>query len=316
MGETLRLLQDKMEVPLSTFTFAKSTPRGKKPQAIAHRGYKAANPENTMGAFKGAVKVGAHAIETDTHLSRDNVVVLSHDPTLKRCFGEETKIADCDWEYLKTLRTLKEPRQPMPRLKDLLEYLAMPGLEDIWVLLDVKLDDKPEDMFRLIAATLAEVPPSRPWNTRIIMGCWSATHVPLCSKYLPGYPITHIGFNIGYARQFLKISSVSFNMAKQILVGPCGKAFLRDVRKAKRSIFVWTVNEESWMKWCIRKKVDGVITDDPKKYLEICDSYDGEMVGFSLKSWLGIILINFWAPFFSLLFKLYYDLRLKRRSKA
>jgi glycerophosphoryl diester phosphodiesterase len=49
----------------------------KLPQAIAHRGYKAAYPENTMGAFKGAVEMGAH-IETDVHLSKDGVVVLSH----------------------------------------------------------------------------------------------------------------------------------------------------------------------------------------------------------------------------------------------
>lgn len=27
----------------------------------------------------------------------------------------------------------------MPRLIDLLEYLAQPGLEDIWVLLDIKV---------------------------------------------------------------------------------------------------------------------------------------------------------------------------------
>ena len=48
------------------------------PQAIAHRGYKAAYPENTMSAFVGAVAARAHAIETDVHLSKDNVVVLSH----------------------------------------------------------------------------------------------------------------------------------------------------------------------------------------------------------------------------------------------
>jgi phosphatidylglycerol phospholipase C len=48
------------------------------PQTIAHRGYKAAWPENTMGAFKGAVQVGAHAIETDLQLTADGVVVISH----------------------------------------------------------------------------------------------------------------------------------------------------------------------------------------------------------------------------------------------
>ena len=31
-----------------------------------------------MGAFKGAVQVGANAIETDVHLTKDDVVVLSH----------------------------------------------------------------------------------------------------------------------------------------------------------------------------------------------------------------------------------------------
>lgn len=48
------------------------------PQTIGHRGYKAAHPENTMDAFLGAVAVGAHALETDVHLSKDKVVVLSH----------------------------------------------------------------------------------------------------------------------------------------------------------------------------------------------------------------------------------------------
>jgi glycerophosphoryl diester phosphodiesterase len=48
------------------------------PQAIAHRGYKAAFAENTLRAFSAAVDIGAHAIETDIHLSRDKVVVLSH----------------------------------------------------------------------------------------------------------------------------------------------------------------------------------------------------------------------------------------------
>lgn len=48
------------------------------PQAIAHRGYKMAYPENSMAAFRSAVEIGAHAIETDLHLSRDGVVVLSH----------------------------------------------------------------------------------------------------------------------------------------------------------------------------------------------------------------------------------------------
>jgi glycerophosphoryl diester phosphodiesterase len=59
------------------------------PQAIAHRGYSAAFPENTMAAFLGAVEVGAQAIETDVHLSKDGVVVLSH---VSFCRFPQTKV--------------------------------------------------------------------------------------------------------------------------------------------------------------------------------------------------------------------------------
>src|SRR5690242_13566704 len=63
----------------ASFTQARIVNKRRLPQCIAHRGYKAENPENTMQAFKAAVEKGrAHAIETDIHLTKDNVVVLSH----------------------------------------------------------------------------------------------------------------------------------------------------------------------------------------------------------------------------------------------
>jgi glycerophosphoryl diester phosphodiesterase len=46
---------------------------------IAHRGYHAAVPENTLAAFEAAVTVGASGIETDVRISRDGVPVLIHD---------------------------------------------------------------------------------------------------------------------------------------------------------------------------------------------------------------------------------------------
>lgn len=66
--------------------------------------------------------------------------MLSHDGDLKRCFGVEgRRIRDCDWSYLATLQTVREPRQGMPRLEDLLGFLAEEGREEAWVLLDVKV---------------------------------------------------------------------------------------------------------------------------------------------------------------------------------
>lgn len=64
--------------PAAVFTNAIHSEKGRFPQAIAHRGYKAEFPENSMKAFEGAVIIGAHALETDVHITEDDVVVLSH----------------------------------------------------------------------------------------------------------------------------------------------------------------------------------------------------------------------------------------------
>jgi hypothetical protein len=67
----------------------------------------------------------------------------------------------------------------MPRLKDLLEFLAAPGLEDIWILLDIKIHDDPDDMMRLLADTLADVKPTKPWEQRVVLGIWTVSSTPL-----------------------------------------------------------------------------------------------------------------------------------------
>lgn len=260
-----------------------------------------------MCAFRAAVRGRAHAIETDIHLSKDGVIVLSHDADLKRCFGVKKKIIDCDWAELSQLRTLQAPHEPMPRLLDLLFYLSQPGLEHIWVLLDIKSDNNAEDVIRLIARTLDSVSPSptRAWRDRIVLGIWVVKFLPLCIHYLPKYPITHIGFSTCYARKFLTVHKVGFNMLQKVLLGPIGSRFIRDIKEAKRQLFVWTVNEKNLMKWSILKEVDGVITDDVEKFREVCDDWtDGEEIQrLSFAKWLYTFWLHFSAVAISLLLR-------------
>lgn len=165
----------------------------------------------------------------------------------------------------------------MPRLADLLEYLAEPDLSEIWVLLDIKIDNNPDDVMRLIASTIqaAPQPSARPWNQRIVLGIWAAKYLPLCHKYLPDFPISYIGLSLYHARQFLRAPNVCFNMHQYSLCGPCGRRFIREAHSASRPVFAWTVNAENMMKWCIQRGLDGVITDDPKRFNEICDEWQG-----------------------------------------
>lgn len=50
---------------------------------LAHRGYHAKLPENTLAAFESAVNLGADGIETDVQVTRDGVPILFHDTTIQ-----------------------------------------------------------------------------------------------------------------------------------------------------------------------------------------------------------------------------------------
>lgn len=130
---------------------------------------------------------------------------------------------------------------------------------------------------RLIAATIKTVTPhpKRPWNQRIVLGCWAAKYLPLCAEYLPSFSVTNIAFSTAYARQFLHTPNVSFNMILQSLLVPYfGSRFLKEVRRKGRPVYTWTVNDEDRMRLTIRKGLDGVCTDNPKRFLEVCDEWE------------------------------------------
>jgi len=54
------------------------------PMNVAHRGYSAATPENTLTAERRAFEVGAEMVELDLHKSSDGHVVVIHDDTVGR----------------------------------------------------------------------------------------------------------------------------------------------------------------------------------------------------------------------------------------
>jgi glycerophosphoryl diester phosphodiesterase len=48
----------------------------------AHRGGRGLAPENTLAAFRNALSLGATTLETDLAITKDDIVVLSHEPRL------------------------------------------------------------------------------------------------------------------------------------------------------------------------------------------------------------------------------------------
>jgi len=61
---------------------------------IAHRGYTARYPENTIIGIEAAIEAGAKFVEVDVQLAADGMPMLFHDRMLDRMCGMEGSIAD------------------------------------------------------------------------------------------------------------------------------------------------------------------------------------------------------------------------------
>ncbi|CAG22877.1 putative glycerophosphoryl diester phosphodiesterase [Photobacterium profundum SS9] len=68
-----------------------------------HRGAAALAPENTLSAIQKAVESGIEWVEIDTQLSADNIPVIVHDKTVKRCSNGKGCVGELTLAELKAL---------------------------------------------------------------------------------------------------------------------------------------------------------------------------------------------------------------------
>ncbi len=98
------------------------------PRLVAHRGVHdevAGGPrENTAAAIRAALAAGVRMIEIDLRVTRDGAVVLLHDSTLQRLWGDPRAIGDVD---LAEVRELGGAERRIPLLADALELVRDSG---------------------------------------------------------------------------------------------------------------------------------------------------------------------------------------------
>lgn len=92
---------------------------------IAHRGESYDAPENTLASINLAWERGAEAVEIDVHLSKDNQVVVIHDPNTLRVSGIKKKIKNSTVADLKKLdvgswKSAEFKNEKIPTLKEVL----------------------------------------------------------------------------------------------------------------------------------------------------------------------------------------------------
>ncbi len=106
----------------------------------AHRGASEFYPENTLYSFYMGLEMKANGIETDIQRTRDGVLVLFHDDTMKRILGLEGSIRD--YSYAELLQMdfgiYKGKRFANEKIVTLEEFLIHFGAKDVQLALEIK----------------------------------------------------------------------------------------------------------------------------------------------------------------------------------
>lgn len=235
------------------------------PIILAHRGGDEKATENTLEAFSYAYSLGIRHIETDVHLTADGLVVVSHDPTLDRCFGVHARISDMTYREISHLRDAQGHRMPLlaealtafPTMYFNIDAKAK-GVEG--PLLEVLSENRALDRVlvtsfdesrvrRMREATRARVATSLGMSAvvRLVGAAKTASHP--ARWRVPG---AHLGVVAAQVPQsFGRITVVD-------------RRFVAAAHSLGLAVHVWTVDEPEEIMSLIGLGVDGIVTNRPR----------------------------------------------------
>ncbi len=226
------------------------------PLAIAHRGGSLEAEENTLPAFAHAVGLGYTHVELDVRLTLDGAVVVHHDPTFARMFGDPRAVAEMDWAEVKALRSPGGAAVPL-----LSEVLSA------WPALFVNIEPKCDEVVAPLAGLIREAGALE----RIAVGSFAGERIELLADILgPGLcrspdwqgvlSVWLAGFRLPMSRPDCEVLQVPMRW-RGIPVVTAG--FVRAAGRMDLPVQVWTVNEGPEMVGLLDLGVDAIMTDRP-----------------------------------------------------
>ncbi len=245
---------------------------------LAHRGIPSQAPENTLPAFREAVKAGVDGIELDVQETADGVVIVRHDFDLERTTDGQGYVWERTWDEISRLNAAHrrpESYQPtaVPRLDEALALI--PG--DMLINIEIKsrhwrptgIEAKVVELVRkhnlVERALISSFNPFvllkvRRLEPRLTLGLnWWDVDVP----WLLRQPRL-----LGLVRPDCLHPSLALVTPKVV-----ARAHRRGVR-----VNVWTVNNRPMIEYLRSIGVDGIFTDFPELVAEVNRAADLEEI--------------------------------------
>ena len=224
-------------------------------QITAHRGSSQSAPENTIPALMAAVDELADYAEIDVQETRDGVLVLFHDGTLRRLSGDRRSIREMTYEELEEVDVGGWFSEEFvgTRIPTLLEALEF-SRGRLKLNIEIKYMGQGSELPEKVAACIEEAG----FTEQCVV---TSTSLSYLERVKEAAPDLYTGYIVSAAYgSYYQNESVDFI---SILSSSLNQKLADAVHESGKEVHVWTVNQKSELERMKLLGADNVITDNP-----------------------------------------------------
>ncbi|CAN5725504.1 glycerophosphodiester phosphodiesterase [soil metagenome] len=236
-------------------------------EIIAHRGFSARAPENTLAAFRLAWENKTDACELDLYLTADGQIAIIHDKDTKRVSGVDKQVATSTMAELQTLDvgSLKGAAWAGEKIPTLEQALATMPIDSKRFFLEIKCGAE------VVPALKKVLEPMKERAAQLAVIGFDREATLETKKAMPWLKVYRLAS--GKNKDKTPRTDLSEFLAQVKADGLDGvdmgtdwswnEAMVKQVHDAGLSLYVWTVNDAAKAREFAALGVDGVTTDDP-----------------------------------------------------
>lgn len=259
------------------------------PKIYGHRGCRGILPENSIEGFNKAIELGAHGIEFDVVVNKDNQIVISHEPYMdkKYCLmptgakiknekefnifqmtQTEIEQFDCGSKYHSKFPEQKKLKTYKPLLQEVLNKV---DFTDITLLFEIKSEKRYYGKFQpqpkeFVEIILKEVE-GFAHKQNIIFMSFDSNIINELHKKAPQYKLVYLTYSpfksVNHSLSHLRFKPYAIGLYNPTI----SKKEVKKVHEQGVKVFAWTINSEKDFNKLTRYGVNGIITDYPGRFI-------------------------------------------------
>ena len=229
---------------------------GTAPIITAHRGYSSAAPENTLPAFQLAIDHGCERAELDVQMTKDGVVMVTHDTSLRRCTGRNANIYDLTFDEVRKLDagrwfSAKYAGTKIPTLEEVLDLCKGK--------IQLNIEIKPNAATPTLEAETIRIIQEKGFENDCVIT--SQSYETLCEvKELAPEIETGYILALGVGSYYDLPAADFFSVEGTFITS----GMVQQIHKRDKTISAWTINRDEDASNMLSLGVDDVITDKPE----------------------------------------------------